>query len=318
MFNNNPVPVIEKHCHPHINSICNPDPYMIRHEGVYYCYTTGYNGVNVLRSDQLDAFEHMGYALSDDAWVSYWAPAVLFFDGMFYMYYSSIPKGETDDHRHYLQVAVSNSPLGPFKYEKTLYDTFSIDPHVVEKDGSLYLFYAANMATSDKIGTVIMLDKLADPLTPQNKPCVVLSPTIDQEIFATDRFGDGKDWYTLEGPFYFEQAGTGYLMYSGNAYTHEDYFVNYATCDASLPLEEAVFTKYPDDQSYHPLLGKDAYFTGCGHNAVIADTQGQLYTVYHGRRRTADEAPSDLDDGRRLCISALEINGDQLILRERR
>jgi len=317
MFNNNPIPFKVSHKNPLVRSECNPDPYMILHDGIYYCYSTGHHGVNVLRSKNLESFEHMGFALHDEEWESYWAPAVIHYNGTFYMYYSSVQKEESDVHKHYLQVAVSDNPLGPFIYKKTLFDEFTIDPHVIEKDGQLYLFYSANITEGQKIGTIILLDKLLDPFTPQGKPRLVVAPSIEQEIFAKNRLGDGRDWYTIEGGFYFESGGTGFLMYSANAFMHGDYFVGYSTCDLSVPLDEAVFQKQPDDFTYNPLIGKDEFFTGCGHNSVIKGLNDELLIVYHGRPRAKENESFEKNDGRRLCISGMITDNGKLTLVKR-
>lgn len=316
MFDNNPIPVVPKHTNPKVVTKCNPDPYMIEHEGVYYCYSTGWHGVNVMRSHDLKEFEHMGFALEDPECKGYWAPSVIYYDGMFYMYYSCITKGETDAHKEFLRVATSKSPLGPFTCQKVFFDHFSIDPHVFEKDGSLYLVHT-EIRDGERLGVCVLLDKMHDPLTPAGNPRVVIRPTIDQEVFEKNRFGDGRDWYTIEGGFYFEQDGIGYLMYSANAWTHGDYFVGYATCDATVPLEEAVFEKYPSDKEYRPLIGKDEYFTGCGHNSMIKGPDGDWLIVYHGRPRNEVVEEGSGDDGRRLCISRIVVDGKKLTVAKR-
>lgn len=48
-------------------------------------------------------------------------------------------------------------------------------------------------------GTIILLDEMLSPEQFAGNPKPVLLPTLEQEIFAKDRFGDGRDWYTLEG-----------------------------------------------------------------------------------------------------------------------
>ena len=318
MYDNNPIPITTKLDNPLTSIHCNPDPYMIYHEGVYYCYSTGYHGVNVLRSDNFNSFEHMGFALKDDSQKAYWAPAVIFYNGLFYMYYSSVLNGETDPHREFLKVAVADNPLGPFTWKRTLFDEFTIDAHVVEKNGELYLFYSPNITEGEKIGTIIALDKLIDPFTPLGKPRIIVYPTIEQEIHIRNRSGYNRDWYTIEGAFYFEYGGTGFLMYSANAFEHEDYFVGYCTCDSSVPLDEAVFQKYPDDKTYNPLIGKDNFVTGCGHNSIITGPNKELFIVYHGRSRVEAHKPGGLDDGRRLCVSEIKVKGKELILARRK
>jgi len=290
-----------------INPYNNPDPYMINYEGVYYCYTTGWNGVNVLRSDNLETFEHMGLALDDPDQLNYWAPCVLYYQGTFYMYYSSAPRSEGDDpFAQRLKVATANNPLGPFTFQKQLLDYWSIDSHVVEKDGELHLFYAAKGSSPDgKAGTMCFYQKLKNPETVTGNRRLVVYPTIPQELF------DGGPDYCLEGPFYFEYGGTGFLMYSANRWEDPSYFVGYATIDAKLPLEEAIFSKYPDAQTYRPLIGSDARFTGMGHNSIIKGPDGEMYIVYHAYPRDSTGLPGK-GRIRRLCISQIRIAGKEI------
>ena len=44
---------------------------------------------------------------------------------------------------------------------------------------------------------------------------MVVRPTMDEEIFMRDRFEKGKDWYTVEGAFYFRKGDWHYVTYSG-------------------------------------------------------------------------------------------------------
>lgn len=56
----------------------------------------------------------------------FWAPSVIKIDETYYMYISC----ERNGNFQYLHVASSDSPLGPFKNEKCLYNHFSIDSHI--------------------------------------------------------------------------------------------------------------------------------------------------------------------------------------------
>ena len=44
---------------------------------------------------------------------------------------------------------------------------------------------------------------------------------MDEEIFARNRFGDGRDWHTVEGATYFAYRDRAFITYSANAYEHE-------------------------------------------------------------------------------------------------
>ena len=101
------------------------------------------------------------------------APCVICDNGRFYMYYSSLSLDDTDDHLHFLKVAIADRPEGPFAYAKTLFDKFSIGAHVVSDAAGHILFYSVNdyMGNdSSRPGTVILEDRMRDLLTPSGKP----------------------------------------------------------------------------------------------------------------------------------------------------
>ncbi|MDD2475775.1 MAG: family 43 glycosylhydrolase, partial [Dysgonamonadaceae bacterium] len=91
------------------------DPFILLHNNTYYAYGTGADdGIAVLTSDDLKVWEKpkgVGSGLALHKYFSYgdkwfWAPEVYYVNGKFYMYYSA------EEH---ICVAVSDSPLGPFK-----------------------------------------------------------------------------------------------------------------------------------------------------------------------------------------------------------
>ena len=66
------------------------DPFVLRHEGVYYAYGTGPAAasgcqVPVLRSTDLVRWEPLGHALTPTGAQHVWAPEVAFHGGRFYM-----------------------------------------------------------------------------------------------------------------------------------------------------------------------------------------------------------------------------------------
>ena len=66
-----------------------------------------------------------------------------------------------------------------------------------------------------------MIDRLVTPYSRENKPRPLIVPTMDEEIFARNRFGDGRDWHTVEGATYFAYRDRAFITYSANAYEHE-------------------------------------------------------------------------------------------------
>src|SRR5690606_30088867 len=111
---------------------------------VYYMYgTSAEDGIEVFRSTDLLHWEgpvgaRGGLALhKDDVWGDhwFWAPEVYFVNGRFYMFFSA------EEH---INVAVSDSPLGPFVQEEQapMLETKAIDNHLFfDDDGTPYIYF---------------------------------------------------------------------------------------------------------------------------------------------------------------------------------
>ncbi|TVY03323.1 glycoside hydrolase family 43 protein [Cohnella terricola] len=276
-----------------------PDPYVLKYNGIYYAYATGEAGVLALLSKDGVNWEHRGYVYRREGFVGYWAPAVVYENGTFYMYVSSRPEGEEDVHKEFLHVAIAERAEGPFEYVRTLYDTFSLDAHVVKDEaGDYYLFYSNNEYSgvdAERPGTVILADRLLDMTTPEGKPQLIVAPSIDEEIYEENRFGDGRDWHTIEGAFYVRRDDRHYMMYSGNAYVRPNYFIGYSSAPAREEggLMGLDWTKHPSDDRYAPLLRKNDGVEGVGHNSVVRGPNNVDEWVYYHGRNAADELDFD-------------------------
>lgn len=293
----------------------NPDPYILRWCGDYYCYATDEKGVKVSVSKDLILWESRGYALEDAAFHDYWAPSVWYENGVFYLYYSNVEEGEEDCHQELLKLAVSRNPLGPFEYQKTFFEEFSIDSHPVFWNGQLSLLYSVNnwIGTEEKMaGTCILQDRMLRPDVMEGEPKAVLLPSLPQEIYEADRFGDGRDWYTIEGACILRHGRYCWLLYSANAYEHEDYFVGTAVAGNRKDFRDMDFRKYPSADQWEPLLKKNAEAEGTGHNTVTkAPNMVDDWIVYHGR-----DAREELILGkeqRTMRMDALYYDGRKLL-----
>lgn len=277
------------------------DPYIFKANGKYYIYATGMRGVETYVSDRLtDGWTYLGRTLEEPGMAEFWAPCIIERDGVFYLYYSSVPVGTEDMHKQAIKVATSASPEGPFVYRKTLLPPFSIDPHVVKSGEEYYIFYSVNDYEAERAGTYIVVDKLTDMFTAEGKPVPVVVPTLDEEIFRRDRFRKGQHWHTVEGAFYFRVGDDHYVTYSGNCYQNEQYFLGYAYAHGrENDLRKLHFQKQPSDGVYAPLVCRNAYEEGTGHNSVIEEN-GKLYLVYHARDYAADKTLPDCRTAR-IC-----------------
>lgn len=311
----NPLPIVNKGEVSEADSRVNGDPFVMKYNGEYFCYSTGKNCINLLHSTDLVHFEHLGGCIEDSGRYDFWAPCVIYLNGKFYMYYSSNPEGEEDDHAHCLRVAVADSPYGPFLFQKQLLDLFSIDPHVIKKeDGKLVMFYSANnYSGTDRhfTGTIVLQDDMHGPYTLAKDPKPVILPSLKEEMFMENRFGDGRDWYTIEGAFYLKKQDREYLMYSANAFTNPTYFIGYSRAEQGLGLNSCKWNKYPNNTDYDPFICQNNNIIGTGHNSVVkAPNNVDDWIVYHGKER--ENPKQELHMNREMRIDPIIYGINQL------
>ena len=289
-----------------------PDPYILRGEdGKFYIYSTSAVGVQGYVCDTLDGeYRGLGVVFSREDRKEYWAPSVIYTDGKYYMYVSNMDINETDVHMQTLQVAVSDKPCGPFEYLNDIIEPFSIDAHVVKSGDDLYIFYSSNDYEAERAGTYILVDKMLSPTKCEGKPVTVLKATLDEEIFMRDRFKKGQHWHTLEGAFYFREGNDHYIIYSGNCYESEYYYLGYVYANADTDdLRKIKFEKQPSPDIYSPLIARNDFEAGTGHCSAIK-VDGQYYCIYHGRDIPPD--PRIKGDTRTARICKLHPSGSSL------
>ena len=291
-----------------------PDPFILKaDDGKFYIYASGFEGVRGFVSDTLTGeYKDLGYVYQVDGKIEYWAPSVIYTEGKYYMYVSFIDAklDGGDPHREAIHVASSDTPAGPFGDTKFLIDCFAIDTHVVENEEGLFMFYSVNDTEAERVGTYIVVDKMKSPTEMEGKPVAAVRPTIDEEIFMRDRFKPGQHWHTIEGAFYFREGDSHFVMYSGNCYESEYYFLGYASAvSKERDLTKIKFEKKPSADVYAPLIAKNDFEAGTGHNSVIK-VDGEYYCIYHGRDIPPD--PRIVGDNRTARICKLLVNGDRL------
>lgn len=292
-----------------------PDPFILRGEdGKFYIYVSGREGVRGYVSDALlGEYRDLGFVYKVEGKIEYWAPSVIFIDGKYYMYVSFIDRelDNDDPHRQTIHVASSKTPDGPFGDTKFLVDCFAIDTHVVKNDAGLFMFYSINDTECERAGTYIVVDKMKSPTEMVGNPTEVIKATIDEEIFMRDRFKKGQHWHTIEGAFYFREGDTHYITYSGNCYQNDYYFLGYATAHGDeSDLTKLKFRKQPSPDVYAPLISKNEFEAGTGHNSVIKEN-GEYYCIYHGRDIPPDPR-IEIDDKRTARICKLTVDGDKI------
>ncbi len=281
------------------------DPYILKSGGRYYIYVTGQDAVYAYHSDSLfSGWEYYGAVMTVEGHRAFWAPSVIELDGKYYMYNSfELNDGQADESGHTgaMHVTVSDSPLGPFTDAKQILAPFSIDSHIVKNESGLYLFYSSNKHEGERVGTCIYVVKMSDPYTVCGEPVLVVEPTLDEEIFQRDRFKKDQHWHTIEGAYYFNEGDWHYVMYSGNCYQKPTYYIGYARARSNeKDLRKIKFEKYPDKDTYLPVLCANDFEEGTGHHSLIKE-DGVWYAVYHGRDYGIVEAAGEDARNARIC-----------------
>src|SRR5690348_14407145 len=195
------------------------DPFVWQHGDSYYAVGTGAGEAAgqtlgqvfpLLQSSDLRHWRCLGGALRPPdprLGDTFWAPAVAYSEGSFYLYYSV---GHAD-RGHHLRVACSSSPQGPYEDAgRPLLASesapFAIDPHPFQdKDRRWYLFFARDFLDSSakvRAGTALVVHPLNSMTQLEPAGQVVLRARFDWQRFRADRlmYGAVRDWHTLEGP----------------------------------------------------------------------------------------------------------------------
>ena len=288
-----------------------PDPFIFEYDGIFYIYATHTKGVQVYRSEDFTDWEYRGILFSREGFKQYWAPCIMEYKGTFYLYYSAQPEEESDPHTQRLQVATAPTPEGPFTFVREIVAPFSIDPHVVNTPEGIYIVYSKNDTDCERPGTLVVMDKMTDPLHVEGNPVVAVRATMDEEVHAFDRFKKGEHWHTIEGGCYWRRGDTHYLLYSGAGFGTDRYFVGYAVAHGTPEdLRDLEWNKYPDEHTFRPLLFRNEFMEGTGHNSLI-EHDGELWIVYHARDKGIYKLPGR--DYRMMRADIVKVNGDELV-----
>ena len=289
------------------------DPFVWKHNDAYYAIGTGIAEATgrivgkvfpILRSTDLVNWEFASSALlhpDPQFGTHFWAPAVAYAEGKFYLYYSV----GHEDKNHQLRVATSDTPLGPYlDSAKSLLDLadcpFAIDPHPFQDyDGNWYLFYARDfldVSPRVRAGTGLAVMKMKTMTSLAGKETVILRARSDWQRFQALRqmYGRIWDWHTLEGPCVYKHDGRYYCFYSGGRWETENYGVDYGIANQAL----GPYSDEGNESGPRVLRTISGCVLGPGHNSIILAPDGKTeYLVYHAW----DQEMSN----RQMCLAQL-------------
>jgi GH43 family beta-xylosidase len=258
------------------------DPYVLKHNGEYYLYTSG-DPIVAWHSRDLVRWTRIGPVLRSTAgaWneADVWAPEVIYRNGKFLMYYTASRKSSdwrVGEMARRVGLAVSDSPRGPFvDAGKPVLPGWAIDGNVLQHpvSGQDYMFYSF-LQEPQHPGAGIAVDKMLSWDRSAGQPLTVTEGSVAWEDKDADPF-NGSLRYTNEGPTTLFRHGKFYCLYSGGSWDLPTYSVAYAVA----PRIEGPWTKVDP-----PILRSTPWVDGPGHNALVkAPNNVDDIHFYHAR-----------------------------------
>lgn len=249
------------------------DPFVLHVDGAYYAYATqvGDTNVQVMRSADMVAWEHLGDALAAlPPWAGRgrtWSPVVLPRGDEFVLYYVV---REPQSDRQAISTARSARPEGPFVDESAGPLVFqsdrggSIDPSpFVDDDGTAYLLWKSEDNAIKGPSSLWIQPLSADGRTLTGTPT---------ELLGHDR---GWERPLIEAPAMVRAGGRYYLFYSANWWESGRYSVGFATGPSPTgPFRKATRAR--------PWFRSGVEAAGPGGQEFFTDHDGVLRMAYHG------------------------------------
>lgn len=259
-------------------SIRMADPFVYKHDGVYYLTGTsnGDVGFDCYASRDLVRWEFRGALFRRPADYAgtgcFWAPEVKAYEGRFYLTFSCLIGDKALSC-----LAVSDRPEGPFEPLHTPWFDLgesAIDCHIFVDDDpehTPYLFYSRNGSREGYAYGEIWAVRLRGDLSGfDGEPQLIGQADQPWELVCRDVNRCN------EGPFVIKHADTYYMTYSGNDTGHSHYGVGVAT--APHPL--GPWTKYDDNPQMITDFSRG--ISSPGHNSIVESPDGsELFVVYH-------------------------------------
>ena len=293
-----------------------PDPAVIRSpDGYYYAYATqtrrGGNWINIqlARSSDLFHWYYLGEALpTKPAWASdtqdIWAPHVIRDDARYVMYFSAKPNGSDERHGLCLGVAVSGSPGGPFTDIghplKCGPGFVNIDPMAFDDPATgKHLLYWGSGFEPIKVQELAR-DRLS--FAPGSTPIELVSPNRVKGEFPV----------LVEGSWVIRRNGWYYLFYSGDNCCGAK--ANYAVMVARSRSATGPFTtlEQAGGKPHSIILEKGGNWIAPGHNALVKDSSGRDWIVYHAvdTRRPRESDADEINTRRVMLVDQIRWKDD--------
>ncbi len=279
--------------------------------GYYYAYITANSTINAWRTKDMTNWQNLGAVFRpdlDDFWGdnNFWAPAVIYDqeEKLYYMYYSGQwKKYDSQFKSHYISVAKSSSPAGPFtevvsnnepcinfnkmpkdqplyefhsgdQFENGYFASIDAEPFIDPVDNQLYLLLTHDIGAGYTSSQTYIM-KMNSYVDPDYSSIKWISQTGVTSIGGSETIDEGK---VNEGPYMFYNNGYYYLTYSVNTYNEPSYQVRQAISTSPT----GPFRKIPVDKGGVIITtdGLGTYTNSSGHHSFIK-VGDELFISYH-------------------------------------
>lgn len=279
--------------------------------GYYYAYITANSTINAWRTKDMTNWQNLGAVFRpdlDDFWGdnNFWAPAVIYDqeEKLYYMYYSGQwKKYDSQFKSHYISVAKSSSPAGPFtevvsndepcinfnkmpkdhplyehhsgdQFENGYFASIDAEPFVDPVNNQLYLLLTHDIGAGYTSSQTYIM-KMNSYVDPDYSSIKWISQTGVTSIGGSETIDEGK---VNEGPYMFYNNGYYYLTYSVNTYNEPSYQVRQAISTSPT----GPFRKIPVDKGGVIITtdGLGTYTNSSGHHSFIK-VGDELFISYH-------------------------------------
>lgn len=277
--------------------------------GYYYAYVTATSTINAWRTRDMTNWQYLGAVFRPNldtfwAYSNFWAPAVHYDanDETYYMYYSATARNVSAYTTHYISLATSKSPMGPFTeysdqrplidftkmpkdhplyeehgegkvWEDGYFAAIDAEPFV-DVNGDIYLLFTHDKGAGYSSSSTYIM-RMEDWGTPDYASITCISLTGSCEVGGTEELDEGT---VNEGPFMFYHEGLYYLTFSVHTYDESSYQVRQAV--GTSPM--GPFHKIAPEKGGTIITtdGLNAYTNSAGHHSFIT-VGDEIYISYH-------------------------------------
>ena len=251
------------------------DPWVVKHEGIYYyCYSTG-RGVSVAKANSLSELKPKGttvYTAPSGTMYSeeYWAPELHYINGEWYIYVAA-DDGNNENHRMYVLKGTSQNPRDRFEMVGQITDPsdkWAIDGTVLQLNGELYFIWSG-WEGNVNVAQHIYIAHMSDPCTIDSERVMISTPQYTWEKNGNPLIN--------EGPAVLQHEGKTFVVYSASGSWTDFYCLGLLTLTGDDPLNPNHW-----DKENRPVFQRRAGTCyGPGHCSFTTASDGSVWMVYH-------------------------------------